>query len=261
MATTAGTGRAVATDVGATASWSSRGESEPPDGARPEGVRVASGSSAGRDTPAAEASEVAGGRTVIPAGGHGPPPAVRGSPRRNGDASWVAAAAGDPCDSPPAPAAGAERTPASSEAGVVATAAGVTGTGADAAAAVRPATGGHGSPPGSRGRPRRTATPSAEGAPGTPPSGIEPPAAVDPGRIPGVSARAEESENEGASPTGASPTDASPTDASPTGASAAASAATSPAGGQGSPPGTRGSPRRSRRPEAAIRPSSPRGRR
>lgn len=171
---------------------------------------------------------------VVPAGGHGSPPGVRGRPRRRAspDPDAVAAAPAAPA-SIPEPVEGLD---AGAAAGSVASTGSATAEEAVGAAPTGAASaGGHGSPPGVRGRPRRrvdASTGSAVEAAGA--------AFEETGSASDPTGAATDAAGSAADATGSA---TGATDSATTSSVAASAAGASPAGGHGSPPATLGSPR------------------
>lgn len=246
-------------------------------------AEVASG--AGTEAPAGSAPKAPAEAGAKPSGGQGSPPETRGSPRRSGvslsSPDDLFPAAAEPAAPPAASAVAAAAAGAEAEGdasveespAVVASADGlesVVACGAGAAAGVagrvaafalagaRPS-GGQGSPPATRGRPRRNGTspaaagsadePAAEstdsaaaGASAVSSCAATPDAAAAPAAAPtpAVAAAAEAADDETESAAAESrPALTAGLDAAFTPAGA------SPSGGHGSPPATRGRPRRS----------------
>lgn len=186
---------------------------------------------------AAPASAITG---TIPAGGHGSPPATRGSPRRTGADAADAAGASTARDVATGASTArdvADRA-ASSREGVVlsarsrsldAPAAGAAAGAASADATDAASAGGHGSPPATRGSPRRRRTRADSWASGSPSSRAWDVDDCTPcsreGAVPSARSRAVDAVGRSAGSVGAG-------------------GSTSVAGGHGSPPFTRGRPRR-----------------
>lgn len=195
-----------------------------------------------------------------PAGGHGSPLGTRGSPRRSEVVPMVSVAgAGAAGGAAAGNVAAGTASAAASAAGVVVAPSAGAADGAVTDTEISPA-GGQGSPPGTRGRPRRSCRASA--GPGfTAGTGAD--TAVGPGAVSWEAAVLPGTGTEGVAAAGSGATSFTAESGVDRAAVPAATtlAGAWPAGGQGSPPSTRGRPRRIDRDRDAITDSSePQGR-